>query len=37
MTYGRARSHVQDNIMDIGLQAYQGVLLAHMGYPRNWG
>ncbi len=37
MMYGRARSHVQDNIMDIGLQAYQGVILQHMGYPRNWG
>ena len=23
--------------MDIGLQAFQGVLLCHMGYPRNWG
>jgi hypothetical protein len=23
--------------MDIGLQAFQGVILAHMGYPRNWG
>ena len=37
MMYGRARGHVQDNIMDIGLAADQGVILQHMGYPRNWG
>lgn len=37
MMYGRARGHVQDNIMDLGLAAYQGTILAHMGYPRNWG
>ncbi|HID76449.1 MAG TPA: hypothetical protein EYP56_10680 [Planctomycetaceae bacterium] len=36
MRYGRARSHVQDDLMDIGLDAYQGVLLSSMGYPRNW-
>ena len=37
MRYGRARSHTQDDLMDIGLQAFQGILLCHMGYPRNWG
>jgi hypothetical protein len=37
MMYGRARSHTQDDIMDIGLAGFQGVLLSHMGYPRNWG
>lgn len=37
MMYGRARSHTQDDIMDIGLAAFEGVLLSHMGYPRNWG
>ena len=37
MMYGRARSHTQDNLMDIGLQGLQGILLCHMGYPRNWG
>lgn len=37
MMYGRARGHVQDNIMDIGLASHQGVILQHMGYPRNWG
>jgi len=37
LRYGRARSHTQDDIMDIGLQAYEGILLSHMGYPRNWG
>ncbi len=36
MMYGRARGHVQDDILDIGLQAFQGILLCHMGYPRNW-
>jgi hypothetical protein len=35
--YGRARGHTQDNLLDIGLQAYGGILLGHMGYPRNWG
>ena len=34
--YGRARGHKHDDMMDIGLQAYQGVLLSHLGYPRNW-
>jgi hypothetical protein len=37
MRYGRARGHTQDDLMDIGLQAFQGILLCHMGYPRNWG
>ncbi len=37
MMYGRARGHVQDNIMDIGLAANEGTILQHMGYPRNWG
>ena len=37
LRYGRARGHTQDDLMDIGLQAFQGVLLCHMGYPRNWG
>lgn len=37
LRYGRARSHVQDDLMDIGLVGYEGVFLNHMGYPRNWG
>jgi hypothetical protein len=37
LRYGRARSHTQDDLMDIGLQGFQGILLSHMGYPRNWG
>jgi hypothetical protein len=37
MMYGRARGHTQDNLLDVGLQAYGGILLCHMGYPRNWG
>lgn len=37
MMYGRARGHTQDDILDIGLAGFEGVLLSHMGYPRNWG
>lgn len=37
MRYGTARGHVQDDLMDLGLQGFQGILLSHMGYPRNWG
>ncbi|HJN16089.1 MAG TPA: hypothetical protein QGH10_11380, partial [Armatimonadota bacterium] len=37
MRYGRSRSHTQDDIMDIGLDAFEGKILNHMGYPRNWG
>ena len=37
MNYGHNRGHSQDDTLDIGLQAYQGILLSHMGYPRNWG
>ena len=35
--YGSARFHGHDDMMDIGLQGYEGVLLSHLGYPRNWG
>jgi len=37
MRYGWARGHNQDDLMDIGLQAHEGLILGHMGYPRNWG
>lgn len=37
MNYGHNRGHSQDDTMDLGLQGYQGHLLNHMGYPRNWG
>ncbi len=37
MMYGRARGHTHDDIMQIGLDAYQSEILTHMGYPRNWG
>jgi hypothetical protein len=37
MNYGHNRGHSQDDTLDIGLQAYEGILLSHMGYPRNWG
>lgn len=36
MTYGRPRGHVHDDIMHIGLDALEGEILGHMGYPRNW-
>ena len=36
MMYGRARSHTNDDIMHIGLDAYRSEILGHMGYPRNW-
>ena len=35
--HGHARGHLQNDLMDIGLAGHQGVLLSHMGYPRNWG
>jgi hypothetical protein len=35
--YGHTREHGHDDIMDIGLQGFEGVLLSHLGYPRNWG
>ncbi len=37
LRYGVARGHMQDDLMDIGLQGFEGILLSHMGYPRNWG
>ncbi|MBM4044484.1 MAG: hypothetical protein FJ279_05165 [Planctomycetes bacterium] len=37
MNYGHNRGHSQDDTLDIGLDAFQGTLLCHMGYPRNWG
>ena len=37
LRYGMNRGHSQDDVLDIGLQAYQGDILSHMGYPRNWG
>jgi len=36
MMYGRARGHVHDDIMHIGLDAYESEILGHLGYPRNW-
>lgn len=37
MNYGHNRGHSQDDTLDIGLQAHEGIILSHMGYPRNWG
>jgi hypothetical protein len=36
LRYGRARSHVHDDMLDIGLDAHTAKLLQHMGYPRQW-
>lgn len=36
MMYGRARGHVHDDMLHMGLDAYKGEILGHMGYPRNW-
>jgi hypothetical protein len=36
MMYGRYRSHCHDDIMHIGLDAFQSEILGHLGYPRNW-
>lgn len=37
LRYGISRGHNQDDMLDIGLQGFEGILLQHMGYPRNWG
>lgn len=37
MNYGHNRGHSQDDTLDLGLQSHQGIMLHHMGYPRNWG
>ncbi len=36
MMYGRAKGHVHDDLLHIGLDAFQSEILGHMGYPRNW-
>ncbi len=36
MMYGRYRSHCHDDLMHIGLDAFQSEILGHLGYPRNW-
>ncbi|MBT3380871.1 MAG: hypothetical protein HN742_02330 [Lentisphaerae bacterium] len=36
MMYGRARGHTHDDIMHIGLDAFESEILGHLGYPRNW-
>ncbi|MBD3292772.1 MAG: hypothetical protein GF393_07585, partial [Armatimonadia bacterium] len=35
--YNHARSHKQDDLLDLGMDAFGGNILSHMGYPRNWG
>lgn len=37
MMYGRAKGHVHDDLLHLGLDAFQSEILGHMGYPRNWG
>ena len=36
MYYGRTHGHAQDEIMQIGLDAWQSKIVGHMGCPRNW-
>lgn len=36
MMYGRSRGHVHDDIMHLGLDAFESEILGHLGYPRNW-
>jgi hypothetical protein len=36
MMYGRARGHTHQDMLHMGLDAYQSEILGHMGYPRNW-
>ncbi len=36
MMYGRARGHTHDDMLHMGLDAYESEILGHMGYPRNW-
>lgn len=36
MMYGRARGHTHDDMLHMGLDAYESEILAQMGYPRNW-
>jgi len=36
LKYGRFRSHVHDNVFEMGLMARQSHVLTHFGYPRNW-
>ncbi len=36
MMYGRARGHTHEDMLHMGLDAYQSEILGHMGYPRNW-
>ena len=36
LNYRRTSWHAQDEIMQIGLDAFQSEILGHMGYPRNW-
>ncbi len=35
--YDHARGHKQDDLLDLGMDAFRGNILSHMGYPRNWG
>ena len=37
LRYGRARGHTHDDIMHIGMDAYQSEILGQLGYPRNAG
>ncbi|MFO7945578.1 MAG: hypothetical protein R6V19_02010, partial [Armatimonadota bacterium] len=36
MEYGQPRGHTHQDMLHIGLDAFQSEILGHMGYPRNW-
>ena len=36
MMYGRSRGHIHDDMLHIGLDAFESEILGHLGYPRNW-
>ena len=36
MMYGRARGHTHDDMLHMGLDAFESEILGHLGYPRNW-
>ncbi len=36
MMFGRAKGHVHDDMLHVGLDAFGSEILGHLGYPRNW-
>ena len=37
MIYGSYRAHRHDDLLHMGMDAFESEILAHTGYPRNWG